>query len=38
MDIAFSLHEVSDAVRWGENQLERYKNPIKSAKISGVKA
>lgn len=32
-----SAYEVSDAVRWGENQLERYKNPIKSEKISGVR-
>lgn len=32
-----SAYAVADAVRWGENQIERYKNPIKSAKVSGVR-
>ena len=32
-----SAYEVADAVRWGTNQIQQYKNPIKSAKVSGVR-
>ena len=32
-----SAYEVADAVRWGTNQIQQYKDPIKSAKVSGVR-
>ena len=32
-----SAYEVADAVRWGENQIRQYKDPIKSAKLTGVR-
>lgn len=32
-----SAYEVADAVRWGTNQIQQYKNPIKSAKVSGIR-
>jgi hypothetical protein len=32
-----SAYDASDAKRWGENQLEQYKDPVKSAKVTGVK-
>lgn len=32
-----SAYEVADAARWGENQIKKYKDPIKSAKLTGVR-
>lgn len=32
-----SAYSAEDAVRWGENQIEQYKEPTKSAKVTGVK-
>ena len=32
-----SAYSESDAYRWGKNQIERYKEPTKSAKVTGVK-
>lgn len=32
-----SAYEIADARRWGENQIKQYKDPLKSAKISGVR-
>lgn len=32
-----SAYTITDAKRWGENQLSQYKNPICSAKVSGVR-
>lgn len=32
-----SAYEVADARRWGENQVAQYKEPICSAKVSGVR-
>lgn len=32
-----SAYSAVDAQRWGENQIERYKEPTKSAKVTGVK-
>lgn len=32
-----SAYEVEDAKRWGENQLSQYKEPIRSAKVTGVR-
>lgn len=32
-----SAYDTADAKRWGENQLEQYKDPVKSAKVTGVK-
>lgn len=31
-----SAYDVDDAKRWGENQISKYKNPVKSAKVTGV--
>ena len=28
---------VTDAQRWGENQIQKYKDPVRSAKVSGVR-
>lgn len=28
---------VTDAERWGENQIQKYKDPVRSAKVSGVR-
>ena len=32
-----SAYEVADAKRWGENQIAQYKDPIRSAKVTGVR-
>lgn len=32
-----SAYNASDAIRWGLNQIERNKEPVKSAKVKGVK-
>ncbi len=32
-----SAYEVADAKRWGENQIAQYKEPIRSAKVTGVR-
>lgn len=32
-----SAYEAADAQRWGQNQIEQYKEPIKSAKVKNVK-
>lgn len=32
-----SAYEAADAERWGKNQIEKYKNPVKSAKIKNIK-
>lgn len=32
-----SAYEVADAKRWGENQLAQYKEPVRSAKVTGVR-
>jgi hypothetical protein len=32
-----SAYSVNDAKRWGENQIARYKDPVRSAKITGVR-
>lgn len=29
--------EVADAQRWGENQIAKYKDPVRSAKVTGVR-
>lgn len=29
-------YSVEDAMRWGQNQIDQYKAPVKSAKVSGV--
>lgn len=31
-----SAYETADAERWGKNQIEQYKDPVKSAKITGI--
>ena len=31
-----SAYSTEDAERWGKNQIEKYKDPIKSAKVKGV--
>lgn len=32
-----SAYEAADAKRWGENQIRQNKDPVKSAKVSGVR-
>ena len=32
-----SAYEVEDAETWGQNQIEKYKDPVKTAKVTGVK-
>lgn len=32
-----SAYEVADARRWGENQIAQHKDPVRSAKVSGVR-
>ena len=32
-----SAYSVNDAKRWGENQIAQYKDPVRSAKITGVR-
>lgn len=32
-----SAYSETDAYRWGKNQIERYKEPTKSAKVTGIK-
>lgn len=32
-----SAYAIADAVRWGENQIAKYKDPVKSAKITNVR-
>ncbi len=32
-----SAYEVEDARRWGENQIAQYKEPVRSAKVTGVR-
>lgn len=32
-----TAYSANDAERWGKNQIEQYKEPIKSAKVKGIK-
>lgn len=32
-----SAYSTDDATRWGQNQIEKYKEPVKSAKVQAVK-
>ena len=33
----WTLPEAEDAERWGKNQIQKYKDPVRSAKVSGVR-